>query len=198
MQEELQVIADLCIKHDVICISDEVYEWLTYDGTKHVKIGKSRTVRIMQYISCVDFLRRITFFFFWQPVCQVCGNALSPLGVLARLSVPQGGRWAGQIQQGFFFCNINCLYLSFCLWLAGSASAAGYFRWSLFLVITLLCFNVGGLGNGIRAYPEALKNRPSELSVSLCHSCPGKTMLLCFKYKVCVIFSGLTLSIIVS
>lgn len=54
-QEELQVIADLCIKHDVICISDEVYEWLTYDGTKHVKIGESRTVRIMQYISFVDF-----------------------------------------------------------------------------------------------------------------------------------------------
>uniref|UniRef100_A0A673JDF8 Kynurenine--oxoglutarate transaminase 1-like n=1 Tax=Sinocyclocheilus rhinocerous TaxID=307959 RepID=A0A673JDF8_9TELE len=38
-QEELQMIADLCIKHDVICISDEVYEWLTYDGTKHVKIA---------------------------------------------------------------------------------------------------------------------------------------------------------------
>uniref|UniRef100_A0A8C3A681 Kynurenine aminotransferase 1 n=2 Tax=Cyclopterus lumpus TaxID=8103 RepID=A0A8C3A681_CYCLU len=37
--EELQVIADLCIKHDVLCISDEVYEWLTYDGNKHVKIA---------------------------------------------------------------------------------------------------------------------------------------------------------------
>lgn len=37
--EELQVIADLCIKHDVLCISDEVYEWLTYDGAKHVKIA---------------------------------------------------------------------------------------------------------------------------------------------------------------
>ncbi|XDV20655.1 hypothetical protein PO909_025950 [Leuciscus waleckii] len=50
-QEELQVIADLCIKHDVICISDEVYEWLTYDGTKHVKIASlpgmwERTVTI--------------------------------------------------------------------------------------------------------------------------------------------------------
>lgn len=34
------MIADLCIKHDVLCISDEVYEWLTYDGAKHVKIGE--------------------------------------------------------------------------------------------------------------------------------------------------------------
>nr|XP_043867860.1 kynurenine--oxoglutarate transaminase 1 isoform X1 [Solea senegalensis] len=37
--EELQMIADLCIKHDLLCISDEVYEWLTYDGAKHVKIA---------------------------------------------------------------------------------------------------------------------------------------------------------------
>uniref|UniRef100_A0AAY4AA04 Aminotransferase class I/classII large domain-containing protein n=1 Tax=Denticeps clupeoides TaxID=299321 RepID=A0AAY4AA04_9TELE len=40
-KEELQVIADLCVKHDVVCISDEVYEWLTYDGAKHVKIGEN-------------------------------------------------------------------------------------------------------------------------------------------------------------
>ncbi|KAF7655234.1 hypothetical protein LDENG_00058930 [Lucifuga dentata] len=38
-REELQMIADLCIKHDVLCISDEVYEWLSYDGAKHVKIA---------------------------------------------------------------------------------------------------------------------------------------------------------------
>uniref|UniRef100_A0A4W6BWC3 Kynurenine aminotransferase 1 n=1 Tax=Lates calcarifer TaxID=8187 RepID=A0A4W6BWC3_LATCA len=37
--EELQMITDLCIKHDMLCISDEVYEWLTYDGAKHVKIA---------------------------------------------------------------------------------------------------------------------------------------------------------------
>ncbi|XP_062334714.1 kynurenine--oxoglutarate transaminase 1 isoform X1 [Osmerus eperlanus] len=50
-REELQVIADLCIKHDVVCISDEVYEWLTYDGAEHVKIASlpgmwERTVTI--------------------------------------------------------------------------------------------------------------------------------------------------------
>ncbi|XP_074455284.1 kynurenine--oxoglutarate transaminase 3 isoform X2 [Larus michahellis] len=38
-REELQVIADLCIKHDTLCISDEVYEWLVYKGNKHVKIA---------------------------------------------------------------------------------------------------------------------------------------------------------------
>ncbi|OCT85191.1 hypothetical protein XELAEV_18023355mg [Xenopus laevis] len=38
-KEELQVIADLCIKHETLCISDEVYEWLVYNGNKHVKIA---------------------------------------------------------------------------------------------------------------------------------------------------------------
>nr|XP_049594311.1 kynurenine--oxoglutarate transaminase 1 [Syngnathus scovelli] len=50
-KEELQVIADLCIKHDALCFSDEVYEWLTYDGAQHVKIASlpgmwERTVTI--------------------------------------------------------------------------------------------------------------------------------------------------------
>lgn len=50
-RDELQMIADLCIKHDVICISDEVYEWLTFDNCKHVKIASlpgmwERTVTI--------------------------------------------------------------------------------------------------------------------------------------------------------
>lgn len=36
---ELELIADLCVKHDVLCISDEVYEWLVYDGKKHIRIG---------------------------------------------------------------------------------------------------------------------------------------------------------------
>ncbi|KAM9325817.1 kynurenine--oxoglutarate transaminase 3 [Gastrophryne carolinensis] len=38
-KEELQVIADLCNKHDILCISDEVYEFLIYSGSHHVKIA---------------------------------------------------------------------------------------------------------------------------------------------------------------
>lgn len=45
------MIADLCIKHDVLCISDEVYEWLTYDGAKHVKIGETYTGIFMLRLS---------------------------------------------------------------------------------------------------------------------------------------------------
>jgi aspartate/methionine/tyrosine aminotransferase len=37
--EELEMIADVCKKHDLLCISDEVYEWLVFNGTKHTRIG---------------------------------------------------------------------------------------------------------------------------------------------------------------
>lgn len=40
---ELGLIAELCVKHDVLCISDEVYEWLVYDGKQHIRIGTDGT-----------------------------------------------------------------------------------------------------------------------------------------------------------
>lgn len=38
-RDELQLIADLCIEHDVIAISDEVYEHLTYEGHEHIPLA---------------------------------------------------------------------------------------------------------------------------------------------------------------
>ncbi|KAM3910616.1 kynurenine--oxoglutarate transaminase 1-like isoform 2-T2 [Leptodactylus fuscus] len=38
-KEELEEIANICVKYDLICISDEVYEWLVYDGNPHVRIA---------------------------------------------------------------------------------------------------------------------------------------------------------------
>lgn len=35
-REELQVIADLCQKWDVLAITDEIYEHIIYDGVKHI------------------------------------------------------------------------------------------------------------------------------------------------------------------
>uniref|UniRef100_A0A8C7ESW4 Kynurenine--oxoglutarate transaminase 1 n=1 Tax=Neovison vison TaxID=452646 RepID=A0A8C7ESW4_NEOVI len=37
---ELELVASLCQQHDVICISDEVYQWLVYDGHQHISIGE--------------------------------------------------------------------------------------------------------------------------------------------------------------
>jgi len=38
-REELSDIADLCIKWDVIAITDEIYEHIVYDGRKHLSIA---------------------------------------------------------------------------------------------------------------------------------------------------------------
>ena len=38
-REELAAIADLCVEHDAIAITDEIYEHITYDGAEHVPIA---------------------------------------------------------------------------------------------------------------------------------------------------------------
>ena len=49
--EELARIADLCVEHDAIAITDEIYEHITYDGRPHIPIAtlpgmRERTVTI--------------------------------------------------------------------------------------------------------------------------------------------------------
>ncbi|XP_033758333.1 kynurenine--oxoglutarate transaminase 3-like [Pecten maximus] len=39
-REELLDIANICIKHDLTCVADEVYQWLTYGGKHHMHIAK--------------------------------------------------------------------------------------------------------------------------------------------------------------
>ena len=38
-REELAAIADLCVEHDAIAITDEIYEHITYDDAEHVPIA---------------------------------------------------------------------------------------------------------------------------------------------------------------
>ena len=50
-REELEFIAQLCIEHDVIAITDEIYEHILYDGAEHISMAslpgmKSRTITI--------------------------------------------------------------------------------------------------------------------------------------------------------
>src|SRR5215813_7486998 len=48
---ELELIRNLCVEFNVLCITDEIYEHILYDGTKHVSMAslngmKDRTVTI--------------------------------------------------------------------------------------------------------------------------------------------------------
>jgi aminotransferase len=50
-REELQTIADLCLKHDALAVTDEIYEHILYDGAVHVAMAslpgmKQRTITI--------------------------------------------------------------------------------------------------------------------------------------------------------
>ena len=38
-RQELQVIADLCLQHDLLAITDEIYEHIVYDGLGHTPIA---------------------------------------------------------------------------------------------------------------------------------------------------------------
>jgi aspartate/methionine/tyrosine aminotransferase len=38
-REELQFIADLCLKWGAVAVTDEIYEHILYDGTKHISIA---------------------------------------------------------------------------------------------------------------------------------------------------------------
>lgn len=49
--QELSLIRDLCVKHDVVAITDEIYEHLVFDGLRHIPIAtypgmQDRTITI--------------------------------------------------------------------------------------------------------------------------------------------------------
>jgi aspartate/methionine/tyrosine aminotransferase len=50
-EHELEFISKLAVKHDLLVLSDEVYEFMTYDGVKHIPVAsypgmKERTITI--------------------------------------------------------------------------------------------------------------------------------------------------------
>lgn len=51
---ELASIAEICKERDLLCIADEVYEYMTYDGTEHISIASlpgmfERTITMSSY-----------------------------------------------------------------------------------------------------------------------------------------------------
>jgi len=53
-RDELQIVADLAQEHDVLVLSDEVYEEITYDGAAHISIAslpgmKERTISMFAF-----------------------------------------------------------------------------------------------------------------------------------------------------
>ena len=40
-RKELEEVAELCKKYNVICVMDEVYEWLVCSGSEHIRLGRN-------------------------------------------------------------------------------------------------------------------------------------------------------------
>jgi aspartate/methionine/tyrosine aminotransferase len=39
-RQELELIRDLCVEYNVVCITDEIYEHILYDGSEHISIAR--------------------------------------------------------------------------------------------------------------------------------------------------------------
>lgn len=53
-REEMEAIAQVCRQHDLLCITDEIYEYFLYDGHEHISMAtlpgmRERTVTISGY-----------------------------------------------------------------------------------------------------------------------------------------------------
>ena len=55
-REELQQVADLAIEHDLLVLSDEVYEYITYGGAQHISIASLPGMR-ERTITCFAFTK---------------------------------------------------------------------------------------------------------------------------------------------
>ncbi len=51
-KKELEAIAQVIVKHDIYCVADEMYEYLTYDGQKHISIASLGEEIYKRTITC--------------------------------------------------------------------------------------------------------------------------------------------------
>jgi aspartate aminotransferase len=75
-REELQIIADLAIEHDLLVLSDEVYEFITYDDAQHLSIAAFPGMR-ERTISCYAFTKAYSMDG-WRIGYVVADKALMP------------------------------------------------------------------------------------------------------------------------
>ena len=74
-REELKAIADIAVAHDFAIVSDEIYEVLVYDGTKHVSIA-SLSEEIKEHTIVINGMSKAYAMTGWR-----IGYAAAPLHV---------------------------------------------------------------------------------------------------------------------
>ena len=77
---ELETIASLCVEHDALAITDEIYEYILYDGRQHVSLAtvpgmRERTITISGFSKTYNMTG-------WR-----LGYAVGPAELIARMGV---------------------------------------------------------------------------------------------------------------
>jgi aspartate aminotransferase len=75
-REELETVADIARRHDLLVLSDEVYEHITYDGAEHISIATLEGMR-ERTITCFAFTKAYSMDG-WRIGYAVADRALMP------------------------------------------------------------------------------------------------------------------------
>ena len=88
-KEELKTFAEICVKHDLYILSDEIYEHIVYDGFEHVSVAslseaiKARTITVNGASKCYAMTG-------WR-----MGFAAGPKDIIQAMSNAQGQSTSG-------------------------------------------------------------------------------------------------------
>ncbi|XP_075258102.1 kynurenine--oxoglutarate transaminase 3-like isoform X2 [Convolutriloba macropyga] len=124
-REELEAIAALCRKHDVICVSDEVYEWMVYEGQEE---GDGSTI---------EHVRMATLEGMWDRTLTVCsaGKTFNTTGWKLGWTIGPNGllKYAMGLHQNTVYTNATLLQEAVAAGLEHEQSIMGqkdsYFVW---------------------------------------------------------------------
>ncbi|MDR2758588.1 MAG: aminotransferase class I/II-fold pyridoxal phosphate-dependent enzyme [Spirochaetaceae bacterium] len=111
-KEDLDSLGDFCIKNDLIVITDEIYEYITFDGTEHISPAslekfKGRTITVSGYSKTFSITGwRIGYCIADRSIIKWIGNASDLLYVCAPSPLQYGvARAIETIPESFYRSN---------------------------------------------------------------------------------------------
>jgi aminotransferase len=114
--EELDELADFCIKNDLIVLTDEIYEYITYDRNKHISPAsyekfKDRTITVSGYSKTFSITGwRIGYCIADKSIIKWIGNASDLIYVCAPSPLQYGVAQAIREIQDSFYNELKIKY----------------------------------------------------------------------------------------
>jgi aminotransferase len=113
---ELELLGDFCIKNDLVVLTDEIYEYITFDGAKHVSPAslekfKNRTITISGYSKTFSITGwRIGYAIADKEIKNWIGNAGDLIYVCAPAPLQYGVAKAIELIPNSFYENLRIEY----------------------------------------------------------------------------------------